>query len=188
VSFCTQGHGHDATNHYKFYENWRREHHTFLMEVYRKTVIHFENKERLGKFWVLVTEYTICNPVHLFPLDHPSIPTSFISPLLSLLAKTVHPLHPPTFPNFKNASSCRQPYCKCANCFPITLQMALIKQTAVTFMLRIQPITQSSLSLRRPSAHSHCLVLQHILSTLCTSSHIRRCLRRLKLLEYVTLN
>jgi len=66
VSFFTQGHEREAPNHYNFYANWR----TFLMGVYRKTIIHFENKERLGKVWVPVTEYTICNPVHLFPLGH----------------------------------------------------------------------------------------------------------------------
>jgi hypothetical protein len=54
------------------------QHHTFLMEVYRKTITHFENKERLGKVWVLVTEYTICNHVHLFPLGHLSFPASFV--------------------------------------------------------------------------------------------------------------
>lgn len=147
--FCTQGHGHDATNHYKFYENWRKEHHTFLTEAYRKTVTHFENKERLGKIWVLVTEYSICNPVHLIPLGHLSFPAPFVSPLLYL-----RPLHPPTLPNLKDASSYRQPYCirVYADCFQTTLQMALNTQTAVTLVLRIHPFTQFSPSLRRLTA------------------------------------
>jgi hypothetical protein len=64
-----------------------------VMEDYSYTSTHSLDQNRAcnGN----TSPYTICNPVRLFPLCHFSFPTSFVSPLLSLLASTEHPLHPP---------------------------------------------------------------------------------------------
>jgi hypothetical protein len=68
---------------------------------------------KTGKKYVCISRsflvINVCNQGKT--LCSPCISTSFVSPLLSLLAKTVQPLHPPTFPNLTDASSYRQTYC-----------------------------------------------------------------------------
>jgi hypothetical protein len=54
------------------------QHHTFLTAVYRKTTVHFENKESLGKVWVLVAEYTHrLQSCSLIPSRSPFFPRFF---------------------------------------------------------------------------------------------------------------